>query len=312
MTQDITLVAQWTKTDVYSVTYDLNGGSGTAPTDSNGYSEGAAAKVQTCSAEGPEGTPVFLGWISDSDGALYYPNSLVTMPAADVTLTAQWGPEGASTVYRVHLNLKPLFDECGVTYTYEGAEYQEIAASNNARLVLPENYAVPDGFSSKFVFEGWYLDEACTQGPVTAMQVDQVADEGNDLYAKWSRTYTITYDTNGGLWRDTKTDEDRSETHSVTESGVKVAAAPTREGYTFVEWKGSSYQPGDVYDERDDDGFLGDDTLVAQWKQNTPDKPVKPVVPHTGDGTGALNLAALLMAALGASALFVARRRNER
>ena len=154
-------------------------------------------------------------------------------------------------------------------------------------------------------------------GPCKRMApaLDQVADEGNDLYAKWSRTYTITYDTNGGLWRDTKTDEDRSETHSVTESGVKVAAAPTREGYTFVEWKGSSYQPGDVYDERDDDGFLGDDTLVAQWKQNTPDKPdnpVKPVVPHTGDGTGALNLAALLMAALGASALFVARRRNER
>ena len=29
-----------------------------------------------------------------------------------------------------------------------------------------------------------------------------------------------------------------------------------------------SYQPGETYNEKDPDGFYGDDTLVAQWKSN--------------------------------------------
>ena len=106
------------------------------------------------------------------------------------------------------------------------------------------------------------------RGPVRELQVDLEKESGNNLYAKWSRSYTITYDTNGGVWKDTKTSEKRSETYSVTQSGVKIAAAPVREGYTFVEWKGSSYQPGETYNEKDPDGFYGDDTLVAQWKSN--------------------------------------------
>ena len=267
---DITLVAQWTTSKDYGVKYDLNGGKGKAPVDSTRYFEGSGAQVMDlpAGAVGPKDTPVFLGWEADSDGELYYPGSIVTVPVGGLTLTAKWGAKGETTVYRLYYNLKPLFDQCGVEYTYTGAEYAEINVINNERPKLPETYSVPEGFSSKFVFEGWYLDEECTRGPVRELQVDLEKESGNNLYAKWSRSYTITYDTNGGVWKDTKTSEKRSETYSVTQSGVKIAAAPVREGYTFVEWKGSSYQPGETYNEKDPDGFYGDDTLVAQWKSN--------------------------------------------
>ena len=267
---DITLVAQWTTSKDYGVRYDLNGGKGKAPADSTRYIEGSGAPVMDLPSGvvGPKETPVFLGWEADSDGELYYPGSIVTVPAGGLTLTAKWGAKSETTVYRLYYNLKPLFDKCGVAYTYTGAEYKEISVINNERLKLPEAYSVPEGFSPKFVFEGWYLDKECTRGPVSEMQVDMEKENGNNLYAKWSRSYTITYDTNGGVWKDTKTSEKRSETYDAAQSGVKIAAAPEREGYTFVEWKGSSYQPGETYNEKDADGFYGDDTLVAQWKSN--------------------------------------------
>ena len=46
-----------------------------------------------------------------------------------------------------------------------------------------------------------------------------------------------------------------------------ILEAPTREGYKFVRWEGSSYQPGDTYDKKDDEGLLTDDYLTAVWEK---------------------------------------------
>ena len=148
------------------------------------------------------------------------------------------------------------------------------------------------------------------------MQVDLENESSNNLYAKWSRTYTITYDTNGGLWTDTNTGENRSETYSVTQSGVKIAGAPVKDGYEFIEWKGSSYQPGDTYHEKDSDGFLGDDTLVAQWKNDADpddDEGDSSKGVDTGDHTNIALYAGIFAAAaaLLIAALIIRRRRNE-
>lgn len=70
--------------------------------------------------------------------------------------------------------------------------------------------------------------------------------------------YTITYDLNGGEY-DGSTD-DIVETHAAGET-ITIHEAPTRDGYEFLFWKGSEYQPGDSYT------VEGDHTFVAQWKK---------------------------------------------
>ena len=69
--------------------------------------------------------------------------------------------------------------------------------------------------------------------------------------------FNITYDLNGGSYN--------GKTGDITEQylyGTKILIhkAPTREGYRFLYWKGSEYQPGDEY------VVLEDHKFVAQWE----------------------------------------------
>ncbi|MEE1114885.1 MAG: InlB B-repeat-containing protein, partial [Eubacterium sp.] len=92
--------------------------------------------------------------------------------------------------------------------------------------------------------------------------------------------YTLTYQTNGGTWAD-GSDADVSEVFA-DGNAATILEAPTREGYEFVEWKGSSYQPGDLYNEKSEDGltFISD-VLVAQWKKIEPKQDPTPTPAST-------------------------------
>ena len=85
LSTNTTFTAQWTAT--YTVTYDLNGVEGTAPTQAALV---AGEKFTVAATDGiaiPDGK-TFAGW---SDGAnTYAAGSEYTMPASNVTLTAQW------------------------------------------------------------------------------------------------------------------------------------------------------------------------------------------------------------------------------
>ena len=68
---------------------------------------------------------------------------------------------------------------------------------------------------------------------------------------------------------------------------ISIHKAPTREGYTFTYWKGSSYQPDDKYTVK------GSHTFTAQWEKNSKPSPKpkptpvhkakKKVLPKTSD-----------------------------
>ncbi|MGN1240302.1 MAG: InlB B-repeat-containing protein, partial [Paludibacteraceae bacterium] len=83
-TADITLTAVWDK--LYTVTYDLNGGSGNTPTQA---SLCAGETFTVASAEGiTKAGYTFAGW---SDGTnTYAAAETYTMGSADITLTAVW------------------------------------------------------------------------------------------------------------------------------------------------------------------------------------------------------------------------------
>lgn len=70
--------------------------------------------------------------------------------------------------------------------------------------------------------------------------------------------YTITFDLNGGTLngRTESIVMEASENETIT-----IIEAPVKDGYSFVCWKGSEYQPGDQY------VVEADHTFIAQWKK---------------------------------------------
>jgi len=90
---DVVLVAQWTTSTTYTVTY--NGGAatiGSAPTDTNSYLQGQTVTVlgNTGGLAYPGYT--FAGWqlALNGNSTTYQPGQTFPMPASDVVLVAQW------------------------------------------------------------------------------------------------------------------------------------------------------------------------------------------------------------------------------
>lgn len=80
----------------------------------------------------------------------------------------------------------------------------------------------------------------------------------------------IQFDANGGAWENGET---RREYRRTIGSTITIEAAPTREGYKFLYWKGSEFHPGESYTVP-----AGGHTFVAQWeKVEKPEE--KPSVP---------------------------------
>ncbi len=104
--------------------------------------------------------------------------------------------------------------------------------------------------------------------------------------------FTIKVDPNGGNW-DGVTDI----MEYTVEKGkfFTLPNAPKKEGYTFMYWQGSKYQPGDQYK------VEGNHTFTAVWKKNE-------AKPNTGDNAMPYVYALGLLTA--ASAMFVLRAKK--
>ena len=82
------------------------------------------------------------------------------------------------------------------------------------------------------------------------------------------KVFVITFDPNGGTLRG-KTEPTTME--CMDGEVITIVEAPTREGYDFLYWKGSEYQPGDEYT------VTENHTFVAQWEEaEDPDNPDNP------------------------------------
>lgn len=271
----------------------------------------------------------FLGWSSDPNATSATVSDQESLDFDAVTQKAQrrdsdnQGEEFSYTLYAIWAkNPTITFDPNGGT-----GSMSSVAIGYGASYSLPVCTFTRSGYH----FSGW---NTAKDGSGTAYsdesQISITADL--TLYAQWrEQTYTITYDPAGGTWADGTTGT-VAKTYGKASDPAKILAAPTREGYKFVRWEGSSYQPGDVYDKRGEDGLLTDDTLTAVWEKvpalsgdNPGDKPgagitvpttgasdelsakpsatakAAPKVPETGDSD--LGGIAAALAVLGAAAL---------
>ncbi len=189
---------------------------------------------------------VFEGWFDENGEEFDFSQKMGT---EEVTVYAKWSYEPIS----------------GNTVAYDAnggeGEADKISAADGVKIRI----ASEDVFSKKgFTFLEWNTKEDGSGEAVDPASLYTVTADVT-FYAIWEENeYTISYDPNGGTWSDGTT-EVKTQVVGVTKAAT-VMEAPVREGYTFVEWKGSSYQPGDTYAEMED-GLYIDDELVAVWKQ---------------------------------------------
>ena len=163
LTSDFTLYAQWEKE--YIVTYDADGGT-TSCVDNNGYIKGE--QVTVCNEVPTKTGHTFLGWSYGNN--TYTAGETFTMPASDVTLTAEWTINEYTVTWRPNGgNWDGSTDNKVDTYEY------------GATIIKPA-----DPTREGHRFDGWDAEIAATMGI------------GNLTYtAQWTRVYKITWYENG-------------------------------------------------------------------------------------------------------------------
>jgi hypothetical protein len=205
------------------VTYQLGTyGLGTLPTQTNVNFGSTFIVAAATGLTGSDGSNPFA-FVSWSDGTrTYAPGQSILMGAGAVTLTAQW-----TRIYNVTYSFN------GGSVTTPIADQQKIAGDT---IVISSVVPVRAGYD----FASWK-----DQSGETALAGASYEVRANNylLYAQWTaKSFTITYDVNGG--NTTPTQANRSIGQIFT-----VAAAPVKAGYDFEHWSDgtNNYNPGADY-----------------------------------------------------------------
>jgi uncharacterized repeat protein (TIGR02543 family) len=192
-----------------TVTFDLNGGDGTAPaakTVTQGSALGALPTAPTWSGYN------FGGWFDDQagTGTEYTADSVIS---ADITLYAKWEAQGPQQVT--------------VTFNLNGGDGTAPAAktvTQGSPLGALPTAPTRSGHS----FGGWFDNQ---EGTGTAFTANSVINAATILYAKWEVQVTVTFNLNGG-------DGTAPAVRTLNQGSALGAlpTAPTRSGYSFEGW----------------------------------------------------------------------------
>lgn len=158
-TSDMTFTAQWTA-NVYTVTYDLNGGTGTAIANAS-YTYGSSALTLPLVGDRVRTNHTFGGWSTVKGGTTV---GLTYSPASTMTLFAVW----TLNQYAVTFNGNAV-NVSNTTETY---------TAGGSALILP--IVTRAGF----VFKGWY--SASTNGTLIGQSgASYTPTTTGSIYARW-------------------------------------------------------------------------------------------------------------------------------
>ena len=268
-----TLYAWYVKT--YTVTYDGNGASGTAPTDSNSpYDAGSNVTVL-----GNSGSPAlaktyhtFVGWNTSnaSDATVVTQKSVgdeITGISSDITLYAVWK-------HLVTIGVSPAGTGTASATYYEDDTYYGKSAgddftsgtyvSDGKHLVL--NAYPNDGYHFDSTYKIGEDVRPWGSGTSNALETGGTAQVGNnvDYVAHFApNTYTVVFNANGG----TGTMANQAFTYGTAQNLTEKTY--TRDDYSFTGW--ATTADGDkVYDDQEEVSNLttedgGTVTLYAKW-----------------------------------------------
>lgn len=223
ITKDIDLYAKW-QTTGYQLTYELGEGSGTAPVDNNTYDMTTQAKLESSAGINVPSGQVFVGWKSNRDNNIYYPNAHMQVQGNTV-LTAMYA--AAEDIVRV--NYHPG--------NYEGKpETVKQEALKNSSITLQEMiFTRPDK-----TLIGWSKNENGTVDYELGETNFAVGTSDINLYAVWEdKQVNITFlpGNNGSL--DYKGNEiTNTVLYDTTWSEAKLDTpeAQPDTGYKFSGW----------------------------------------------------------------------------
>jgi uncharacterized repeat protein (TIGR02543 family) len=179
--KDLELYPYYINEAKYNVTYNANGGSGTAPSDLMKYASGSYAEVASgITLTAPAGK-VFLNWntAADGSGKAYYPKDKVHI-SGNVTLYAQYGDADSLISLTYHANYPSDVTATGNTVNTVSA------VKNNSSVVVAGNSF--NEASSDYNFEGWNTKadgSGAGYAPNATINIDN--NGSNDLYAVWSK-----------------------------------------------------------------------------------------------------------------------------
>jgi uncharacterized repeat protein (TIGR02543 family) len=207
----LTAYAKWTA-DPHHVTYNLNGGDGTVPTQVDVVSAGTF----TTAATPTKSNYTFSGWSNGVTNTAA--STLYTMGVTDLTLTAQW----TANTYTV-------------TYNYNGATSGNATASSTYTTGLTA-ITLPQPEKTGYTFVDWNSDAGLSAsiGAGGGSYSPAGATLALTAYAKWAaNTYTITYKpgSNGS-----GSDLTQTFTYGVAATLKDSSAAITRVGYSISGW----------------------------------------------------------------------------
>lgn len=227
--RDYKLYAKTGNAEQLMVTYDLGGGSGNAPVDSNKYARGAQAVVLPATGVTPPEGKVFLYWSAAGDSTRCYPGGKLTV-TGKMTLTAVYGQTTEAVTVTYHSNFAT--DE-----TYTTADMP-----NNSTITLPGYTGLGLPENPGYTFAGWNTQangSGTTYQPGGKVLVDTMAP-GNHLYAIWVKGTGTPYEVHHylerleGAYPDVPHEKDnlRGETGAWT-----AAAAKSYDGFTPIEFE---------------------------------------------------------------------------
>ncbi|TSA22020.1 MAG: hypothetical protein D4R69_01870, partial [Actinomycetales bacterium] len=261
-TSSSTLYAIWNQGTRHSVTYALNGGSGTIPLQPP-VSEGLSFTI----ADGATLTKTGFVFSSWSDGTnSYIAGDSYTMSTSSITLTAQWTQAGSFAV----------------TYSLEGGPG---TAPKQADVVdgLSFTVAAKPAVRPGYTFNSW-SDGTTNFVPGSTYTITRSNVQLSAIWAP-NPSHTVTYVINLGLGATTSLTTGLAPSQADVLEGASFIVADhtgfTRAGYAFARWTDGStnYDPGATV-------TMGGNNFVleAVWTAN----PIRNVTYSLDGGTGTL------------------------
>ncbi len=222
VTGDVVFVAAWFEYPQFTLSFDLNGGTGSFPAMTVYSDEPVTLTEDIPEKEGY----AFLHW-EDCSGIQYAPGSTFYVSMGDVELIAVWEEEEEKIV-------------CTVCYDLNGGEgtFAPQSALSGDEFALPVNTPT----KAHCAFSGWLDGEGNVFNPGDIYLVT-----GDVVFvAAWFEfpQYTLSFDLNGGDGCFP------AMTLYVDETITLPSEIPEKEGYVFLRWEdcsGNSYAPGSSF-----------------------------------------------------------------
>ena len=201
ITGDLDLYPYIIDTKSYHIFYDLNGGSGETPVDTNSYTTGVTAGVLSASGiTGPESgnRPYFQYWYIEGSDEKYYPGDSILIPDHDLTLHAFYSA-APETVTLTYYMCEPGSGTVEHAYQYKDSEGNTDLPENagveiydiDAAPLKEAGFSIPDGY----VFRGWSTEKGGKTAEFAAGQAagaDSLPSPDNALYAVFAKHVTLT------------------------------------------------------------------------------------------------------------------------